>query len=161
MEATLKQAARVKKLYPLAGSDVYPFRPIPGTEDFRTAVELGYQAPTNFEEWGDCFEYKYNSQNTPLPESVRHTWQRYNNTAAIYDMHVQEGPLWMRKLLSKMAGWRLGKGNYDFPIEQKMFDLYVRLTGQTQPGDDNSEDYAQLQPETHAQLTDKTSSASA
>ena len=155
MEATLKQAARVKHLYPLCGSDVYPFRPIPGTEDFRQAVELGYQAPTSFEEWGGCFEYKYNSQNTELPESVRHTWQRYNNTAAIYDMHVQEGPLWMRKLLSRIAGERLKRGAYGFPIGQKLFDLYVRLTGQTQAGDHVSQEYAQLQPETHARLVEE------
>ncbi|MFT4540496.1 MAG: anaerobic magnesium-protoporphyrin IX monomethyl ester cyclase [Planctomycetota bacterium] len=134
MEATLKEAAKVKHLYPIAGSDVYPFRPIPGTEDYNTAIKLGYKPPTNFHEWGNCFEYKYNSQNTPLPESVRHTWSRYNNTAAIYDMHVMEGPLWMRKALSKAAGWRLKSGNYKFPIEQKLFDMYVRLTGQTQPG---------------------------
>jgi hypothetical protein len=30
--------------------------------------------------------------------------------------------------------------------------MYVRLTGQTQAGDHSAE-YAQLQPETHAQLT--------
>jgi radical SAM superfamily enzyme YgiQ (UPF0313 family) len=154
MDATLRQAAKIKHLYPLAGSDVYPFRPIPGTEDFDHAVRLGYVAPRDFHEWGNCFEYKYNSQNTPLPDSVRHTWQRYNNTAAIYDMHVQEGPMWMRRLLSRVAGWRLQRGEYRMPIEQKLFDLFVRLTGQTQPGD-LREDYQQLQPETHAQLAAK------
>ena len=147
MAATLKEAAHLKYLYPQAGSDVYPFRPIPGTADFTQAVADGYQAPTTFEEWGGCFEYKYNSQNTPLPESIRHTWARYNNTAAIYDMHVQEGPMWMRKLLSRMAGRRLQAGKYTFPVEQKLFDLYVRATGQTQ--ENLSEEYAQLQPETY------------
>ncbi|MDA1264313.1 MAG: radical SAM protein [Planctomycetota bacterium] len=153
MEATLREAAHTKFLYPIAGSDVYPFRPIPGTEDFNQAIKLGYVPPKDFAEWGDCFEYKYNSQNTPLPDKVRSTWQRYNNTAAIYDMHVQEGPMWMRKLLSKIAGKRLKTFNYKFPVEQKLYDLYVRLTGQTQPGN-NSEEYAQLQPETHAKLTE-------
>ncbi|MCB9915668.1 MAG: B12-binding domain-containing radical SAM protein [Planctomycetes bacterium] len=133
MEATLKQAAAVKYAYPLAGSEVYPFRPIPGTEDFDAAVKLGFEPPTDFKTWGDCFEYKYNSQNTPIPEDVRHTWQRYNNTAAIYDEYVSEGPRWMRKSLSKIAGWRLQRGAYGFPIEQKLYDLYVRATGQTQP----------------------------
>ncbi|MFT5059469.1 MAG: radical SAM superfamily enzyme YgiQ (UPF0313 family), partial [Planctomycetota bacterium] len=76
MEHTLKQAAHTKFLMPLAGSDVYPYRPIPGTPDFRTAVELGYKPPTNFAEWGDCFEYKLGSQDPPLPDSIRHTWQR-------------------------------------------------------------------------------------
>ena len=41
----------------------------------------------------------------------------------------------MRDLLSKAAGWRLKRGSYGFPIEQKIFDLYVRATGQAQGGD--------------------------
>jgi radical SAM superfamily enzyme YgiQ (UPF0313 family) len=134
MIATLKQAAAVKHAYPIAGSEVYPFRPIPGTEDFDAAIKLGYVPPKDFHEWGKCFEYKYNSHNTPLPEDVRETWRLYNNTAAIYDKHVTEGPLWMRNALSRAAGWRLKTGRYKFPIEQKVFDLYVKATGQTQPG---------------------------
>jgi anaerobic magnesium-protoporphyrin IX monomethyl ester cyclase len=133
MEETLRRAAAIKYQYPLAGSEVYPFRPIPGTEDYNQAVELGFEPPTDFHSWGDCFEYKYNAQNTPIPENVLSTWNRYNNTAAIYDQHVKEGPQWMRKTLSKIAGWRLRKGSYDFPVEQKLYDLYVRATGQTQP----------------------------
>jgi len=132
MVTTLKQAAAVKYAYPLAGSEVYPFRPIPGTEDYDHAIKLGFEPPTDFETWGDCFEYKYNSQNTPIPEDVRNTWQRYNNTAAIYDEYVSEGPHWMRKSLSRIAGWRLQQGRYGFPVEQKLYDLYVRATGQTQ-----------------------------
>jgi anaerobic magnesium-protoporphyrin IX monomethyl ester cyclase len=134
MAATLKLAAKIKHAYPIAGSEVYPFRPIPGTEDFAAAIKLGYEPPKDFFEWGKCFEYKYNSHNTPLPEDVRWTWNRYNNTAAIYDKHVTEGPQWMRDLLSKIAGWRLEKGQYAFPIEQKLFDVYVKATGQIQPG---------------------------
>ncbi len=149
MEETLRQAAKIKYMYPIAGSEVYPFRPIPGTEDFDKAVQLGYEPPKTFHEWGNCFEYKYNAHNTPLPSDVRRTWRHYNNTAAIYDLHVQEGPMWMRKLLSKFAGWRLDHHEYRLPIEQKLFDLYVRATGQRQPGaEDIPEDYQQLQPET-------------
>ena len=152
MAETLRQASIIKHMYPIAGSEVYPFRPIPGTEDFDSAVKLGYEPPKDFEEWGKCFEYKYNSQNTPLPEQIRETWRHYNNTAAIYDMHVTEGPVWMRRMLSKIAGWRLKNARYDFPIEQKLYDVYVRLTGQRDPGsEDYSEDYEQLQPESHAE----------
>ena len=133
MESTLKMAAAIKHEFPIAGSEVYPFRPIPGTEDFRKAIELGYDPPKDFHDWGMCFEYKYNAHNTPLPESVRETWRLYNNTAAIYDKHITEGPRWMRNLLSKAAGWRLKNSKYGFPIEQKLFDIYVRATGQTQP----------------------------
>ena len=57
--------------------------------------------------------------------------------------------MWMRKLLSHIAGRRLERGAYGFPVEQKLFDLYVRATGQTQ--EDLSEEYAQLQPETAEQ----------
>ncbi|HKX46778.1 MAG TPA: radical SAM protein [Planctomycetota bacterium] len=151
MEETLRMAAIIKHMYPIAGSEVYPFRPIPGTEDFTQAVKDGYVPPKDFHEWGKCFEYKYNAHNTPLPETVRETWRRYNNTAAIYDMHVQEGWQWIRRTLSRMAGWRLRTGNYTLPVEQKVFDVYVRLSGQRQRGaEDYSEDYQQLQPETQA-----------
>ena len=83
-----------------------PFRPIPGTEDFDAAIKLGYEPPKDFHEWGKCFEYKYNAHNTPLPEDVRETWRLYNNTAAIYDKHVTEGPRWMRDaaLAARPAG---------------------------------------------------------
>ncbi len=134
MEETLRQAARIKHAYPLAGSEVYPFRPIPGTEDYDAAIQLGYVPPKDFYEWGECFEYKYNSQNTPIPADIRERWTRYNNTAAIYDEYVREGPEWMRKALARMAGWRLRKNRYGFPIEQKLFDVYVRATGQAQGG---------------------------
>ena len=150
MSETLRQAAMIKHMYPIAGSEVYPFRPIPGTHDFDEAVKLGYEAPKNFHDWGMCFEYKYNAQNTPLPKSIRETWRRYNNTAAIYDMHVQEGWHWIRKAMSRVAGWRLRRGQYKFPVEQKFYDVYVRLSGQRQAAaEDVSEDYQQLQPEIH------------
>jgi hypothetical protein len=73
-------------------------------------------------------------------------------------MPGQEGPTWMHKLLSKMAGSLLKKGNYGFPIEQKLYDMYVKATGQAQKKTTNADaEYQQLQPEFHAQLTDKSS----
>jgi hypothetical protein len=39
----------------------------------------------------------------------------------------------MRDSLSKIAGWRLKRNEFRFPIEQKIFDLYVKATGQSQP----------------------------
>jgi radical SAM superfamily enzyme YgiQ (UPF0313 family) len=134
MRETLRVAAGVKYLFPSAGSEVYPFRPIPGTEDFETAKKLGYVPPKDFHEWGKCFEYKYNSHNTPLPDDVRETWRLYNNTSAIYDRKIHEGPKWMRETLAQIAGWRLKKQRYGFPLEQKLFDIYVRATGQLDPG---------------------------
>ena len=134
MEATLRQAARVKRQFPGSASEVYPFRAIPGSEDFRAAIELGWQPPSSFEEWGECFEWKWHSHLTPLPPSVRRTWTRYSRTAAHYDQYVSEGSRAMRRVLSKIAGWRLARHDYRFPIEQKLFDLWVRASGQTAPG---------------------------
>jgi hypothetical protein len=51
--------------------------------------------------------------------------------------------------MSKIAGWRLRKGNYKLPVEQKLFDLYVRMSGQRQAAAEDYEDYQQLQPEAH------------
>ena len=42
--ATLRMAAKVKHMYPIAGSEVYPFRPIPGTEDFDRGREARLRA---------------------------------------------------------------------------------------------------------------------
>ncbi len=49
----------MKYKFPRVASDIFPFRPIPGTEDYDTAVKLGYQPPRTLEEWGACLEYKY------------------------------------------------------------------------------------------------------
>ena len=51
-----------------------------------------------------------------------------------------EGTAPVRKLMRAIAGWRLRNGNYKLPIEQKMFDLFVKLTGQTE------EDKIELDP---------------
>ena len=135
-----RQAAAVKHQYPIAGSGGLSVPADPRHRGLRrTRSSSVTNPPKDFHEWGKCFEYKYNAHNTPLPEDIRHTWTRYNNTAAIYDKHVTEGPTWMRNTLSAIAGWRLKKGQYEFPIEQKLFDLYVRMTGQTQAG---TQDYA-------------------
>jgi radical SAM superfamily enzyme YgiQ (UPF0313 family) len=134
MRATLAAAARVKHLFPGSGSEVYPFRAVPGTSDWRLALERGWSAPSSFADWGRCFEWKWNSEHTPLPPAVRKRWSRYTQTAALYDRHVQEGPPWLRDLLARVAGWRLAGQRYGLPVEQKLFDAYVRLSAQATPG---------------------------
>ena len=37
-------ASKMKFKFPGSASDIFPFRPIPGTEDFDHAVKIGYQA---------------------------------------------------------------------------------------------------------------------
>ncbi len=129
MRETLNVAARMKRLFPGAASEVYPFRALPGTREWEQAKRLDWRLPTSFEEWGRCFEWKWESQRTPMPAGIRRQWRRYLHTAAFYDRHVSEGPRWVREGLSRVAAWRLDRGEYRFPIEQKLFDWGLRLMG--------------------------------
>jgi len=126
MKATLDAAARVKLAFPGCASELYPYRPLPGTPDYREAEALGWNLPRSFADWGQFFEWKWHTEGNPLPLDIRRSWRRYIQTASHYDRNVKEGPSWMRELVAKLAGWRLERGNFAFPIEQKLFDLCVR-----------------------------------
>ena len=132
MHATLRRAALMKEKFPNSASDVFPFRAIPGSEEYTKAVELGYDPPTSFEDWGSCLEYKYESDDVGLPYDVLVTWKRYGAASSFYDGLVKEGSGLVRNALRKVSGWRLRSGNYTFPIEQKLFDVFVKATGSTQ-----------------------------
>jgi radical SAM superfamily enzyme YgiQ (UPF0313 family) len=132
MLATIRMAASMKEKFPGSASDIFPFRAIPGSEEFKRAVALGYKPPTNLEAWGSVLEYKQEVDDVGLPFDVLQTWKRYSATASFYDGHVHEGSGLVRNSLKRISQWRLRQSNYTFPIEQKLFDLYVRLTGQTQ-----------------------------
>jgi hypothetical protein len=131
MFSTLRKAAEMKFKFPRAASDVFPFRPIPGTEDFDKAVRLGYQAPRTLEEWGDCLEYREEFDDIQIPEDVLRAWKRYGVASTFYDGLAMEGAEWFRAILKKVSGWRLKTSNYTFPIEHKAFHAYVKLTRQT------------------------------
>jgi hypothetical protein len=121
----------MKYLFPRAASDIFPFRAIPGTEDFNTAVKNGYQAPKTLEEWGSCLEYKYEIDDLRLPDDVVRTWKRYGVASTFYDGLAMEGAETFRKVMKTISGWRLKSANYTFPIEHKLFHLYVKMTRQT------------------------------
>jgi anaerobic magnesium-protoporphyrin IX monomethyl ester cyclase len=130
MEETIRKAARLKYLYPRSASDIFPFRPIPGTEDFNKSVELGYQPPRTFEEWGACLDYKLEIDDLQLPEHVVRRWKRYGVASTFYDGLAMEGAEGIRALMKKISGWRLKSGKYGFPLEHKIFHMYVRMTRQ-------------------------------
>ncbi|HKX46777.1 MAG TPA: radical SAM protein [Planctomycetota bacterium] len=132
MLATIRLAALMKEKFPGSASDIFPFRAIPGSEEWERALAAGYRPPKSFQEWGGCLEYKYEFDDIGLPLDVLQAWKRYGATASFYDGNVHEGAGLVRKALRGISGWRLRKGIYEFPVEQKLFDLYVRLTGQTQ-----------------------------
>ena len=59
------------------------------------------------------------------------TWRRYGVASTFYDELAHEGSNVMRNLMRKISAWRLRNGNYNFPVEHKLFHLYVKLTKQT------------------------------
>jgi radical SAM superfamily enzyme YgiQ (UPF0313 family) len=130
MEETIRLAAQIKYEFPRSASDIFPFRPIPGTEDFDESVRMGYQPPRTLEDWGGCLEYKLEIDDLQLPENVVRRWKRYGVASTFYDGLAMEGGEAIRNVMKRISGWRLKHGKYGFPLEHKIFHMYVRLTGQ-------------------------------
>jgi anaerobic magnesium-protoporphyrin IX monomethyl ester cyclase len=57
MLATLEEARAIAVECPNVRPEVWHYRPIPGTEDYRRALEEGYRPPTTLEEWGRSGDY--------------------------------------------------------------------------------------------------------
>ena len=131
----------------------YPFRPIPGTEDFDRAVKLGYDPPKGFDEWGKCFEYKYNAHNTPLPEDIRETWRHYNKHRGHLRHARHRGPAVDAAAAVQGRGLASQERHLHLPGRaEAVRPVRPASRAQRDPGsDDYSEDYEQLQPEAHAE----------
>ncbi|HRV81811.1 MAG TPA: hypothetical protein P5218_10260, partial [Planctomycetota bacterium] len=132
MMETIRMAALMKHKFPRSASDIFPFRPIPGTVDFQKAVELGYQPPKNLAEWGSVLEYKLEIGDLQLPDDVLQIWKRYGVASTFYGELAKEGSGWMRHFMKSVSGWRLRNNRYSFPLEHKLFHAYVKVTGQDQ-----------------------------
>ncbi|MFT7668879.1 MAG: anaerobic magnesium-protoporphyrin IX monomethyl ester cyclase [Planctomycetota bacterium] len=126
---TITVAAKTKHMFPNSPSDVFPFRAIPGSADYDTAVKLGYEKPKTLVDWGDVLEYKYEIGGSGLPEDVVRRWRRYGVTSTFYDGLAKEGSGFVRDFMRKISGWRLRTNNFDFPLEQKLFHTLVRISG--------------------------------
>jgi radical SAM superfamily enzyme YgiQ (UPF0313 family) len=131
MVATIERAAEMKHKFPRSASDIFPFRAIPGTDDYESALKLGYGPPQTFEEWGSSLDYKFSVDDNHLPLDVFLLWKRYGVTSTFYDGLVDQGSGVLRGAMKRISGWRLKHGNYRFPVEQKLWHWYVKLTGQT------------------------------
>ena len=64
-----------------------------------------------------------------------HYLERYGVASTFYDNLAHEGAGPVRSLMHRISGWRLRKNNYTFPLEQKLFHVYVKLTGHRTQGD--------------------------
>ena len=87
MMETIKKAAEMKYKFPGSASDIFPFRPIPGSADWDETVKLGMPTPKTLDDWGGCLEYKVDVQElgNSIPNDVLDVWRRYTATSSFYD----------------------------------------------------------------------------
>lgn len=125
MLATLDQARRAQAAAPKSSVTVWPYRPIPGTEMWDQAIELGFEAPDELEHWGSLGEYHlHETWPGRIPSNVAQVRKLYCHyqTLARGLVRSKDG-LW-----EKLARWRLKSGNYTASsIETKFFALWLRL----------------------------------
>jgi radical SAM superfamily enzyme YgiQ (UPF0313 family) len=129
MYETIYEAAEMKTKYPSCSVEVFPYRPIPGSEFWQPSVEQnGYPVPESFEDWGRFFDYKFNSWWGPIPPDVQKVWARFTQMAPWFDgIAGGKGPV--SHLLRKSAGVRLRNRLWKAPVEFQAFDLIRRSLG--------------------------------
>jgi anaerobic magnesium-protoporphyrin IX monomethyl ester cyclase len=125
MLATLEQAREAQAVAPRSSVTVWPYRPIPGTEMWDQAIELGFEPPQELEEWGSLGEYHLHEtwpgRIPPNVAQVRKLYCHYQ-TLARGLVRAKDG-LW-----ESLARWRLRSGNYALGrIETKAFALWLKL----------------------------------
>jgi len=127
MLATIDQCRRLHNAAPLASPTVWPYRPIPGTEMFQQAVDLGYEPPTDLREWGSIGEYHL-EETWPgkIPPDVQEARRMYQHHVTL-DYGLARG---IRGVWEKRAGRRLRDGSYLSKagrMEARLFSLYSRF----------------------------------
>jgi len=129
MYETIYEAADMKTRYPSCSVEVFPYRPIPGSEFWAPSVQdNGYPVPETLEDWGRCFDYKFNSWWGVIPEDVQQVWARFTQMAPWFDgIAGGRGPI--SQLLRKSAGVRLRNRIWKAPIEFQLFDVVRRSLG--------------------------------
>jgi anaerobic magnesium-protoporphyrin IX monomethyl ester cyclase len=123
MLATLDQARRAQAAAPKSSVTVWPYRPIPGTQMWDQARDLGFQAPDELEHWGSLGEYHlHETWPGRIPNEVARVRRLYCHyqTLARGLARKKDG------LFEKLARWRLKSGNYTLgQLEAKLFDIYL------------------------------------
>jgi anaerobic magnesium-protoporphyrin IX monomethyl ester cyclase len=130
MRETIREAALMKVKYPSCTSEVFPYRPIPGSTYWKPSLEAGYQPPANFEEWGRFFDYKFNSWWGQTPPEIQQSWKNFTTLAPWFDgLAGGRGPI--SRLLRKRAGERLATGNFwsGRPLEFSAYNALRRIAG--------------------------------
>ncbi|MBI4880046.1 MAG: B12-binding domain-containing radical SAM protein [Planctomycetes bacterium] len=128
MYETIYEAAEMKTKYPTCSSEVFPYRPIPGSTYWEPSVQAGYPVPQDFEQWGRFFDYKFNSWWGKVPPDVQEAWKVFTTLAPWFDGNAGgRGPI--SRYLRKRAGHRLRNRLLHRPYEFSAYDLFRRVAG--------------------------------
>ena len=150
MEQTLKIAAEIKHRYPIAGSEVYPFRPIPGTEDFatRSSSATRRRSPSRSGAAASSTSTTARTRSSPrrAPRGSATTSPRPSTTCVQRLPLDAQAAVEDRRRAPQARGLRL-------PHRAEAVRPLRAHDGQTR--DHVSQEYAQLQPETHARLVEE------
>ncbi len=126
MMTTIDQCRRLHVAAPLARPTVWPYRPIPGTDMFQQAVDLGYKPPVELADWGSIGEYHL-EETWPgkIPPEVANARKMYSHYVSL-DYGLVRG---RRGFWEKRAAKRLRENTYfsvPAKLEAKVFTLYDR-----------------------------------
>ncbi len=130
MYETIYEAALMKTKYPTCSSEVFPYRPIPGSAWWQKSLEMGYPPPKTFEDWGRFFDYKFNSWWGQIPPEVQKAWKNFTTLAPWFDGNAGgRGPF--SKFLRRRAGSRLRSRRFTgTPYEFSAYDMIRRVAGE-------------------------------
>jgi len=126
MLATIEQARRVALACPDAYVMVWPFHPLPGTEEFERAVAAGYEAPQTIEAWARAGE-NWIEEVWPgrIPAHVEEAREMYMHFAALAQGRVRKRQgFWERRARRRLERGDYAKGR----LEARLFHLVNKLT---------------------------------
>jgi radical SAM superfamily enzyme YgiQ (UPF0313 family) len=122
MLATIEQARQVTLACPLSRPEVWPYRPVPGTADYRRALELGYVPPATLDEWGLKGDY-WAEEGWPghIPREVSRARYLFMHYSSLAQGRVRERHgFWERRAAARLARNDCRSGE----LEARAFHLY-------------------------------------
>ncbi len=126
MLRTIDQCRRIAAECTTSRPSVWPFRPIPGSELYAKALELGYKPPTDIEDWGLMSDYHIQeSWKGNIPPHVARAKQLFEHFSTLKLGLARDTYGWWEK----RAAQRMRSGDFrGAKFEAKAFDVYHRLT---------------------------------
>src|SRR4029077_10997854 len=112
--ATLDPAKRLRAMSPDFETEVFYFKPYPGSPLTEAAVARGYELPRTLAEWA-TFDYVGSAGPWVSPEKYRRV-ERFKFYARLA---WERAPAWKRPLQA-LARWRCRRDAYGLPLEKAL-----------------------------------------